>query len=160
MEGHFEITPKPILKRDVQILIAEDDSGHASLIRKNIQRSGITNPISRFSDGQEVLDYFDNLKGGMDPNSFLLLLDIRMPKLDGVETLRRIKQDPELKSIPVIMLTTTDDPEEVRRCHFLGCSHYIVKPVDYLKFAEVIQRMGQFISIIQAPEIRFASGAG
>ncbi len=160
MEARFDITPKPILKQDVRIIIAEDDSGHASLIQKNIQRSGITNPITRFSDGQEVLDFFESFKEGMDPNSFLILLDIRMPKMDGVETLKRIKQDPELKSIPVIMLTTTDDPEEVRRCHFLGCSNYIVKPVDYLKFAEVIQRMGHFISIIQTPEIRFAAGSG
>lgn len=159
MEMQIQSSSAPILKKEVHILIVEDDSGHASLIQRNIQRAGIGNPTTRFCDGQEALDFLFAAREGLDPNAFLLLLDIRMPKVDGVETLRRIKEDEELKRIPVIMLTTTDDPEEVRRCHSLGCSNYIIKPVEYVKFAEVIQRMGHFFSIIQAPEIRLASDA-
>jgi CheY-like chemotaxis protein len=76
-----------------------------------------------------------------------------MPKVDGVEVLRRLKADPELRKIPVIMLTTTDDPREVDRCHALGCNSYIVKPVDYEKFAEAIKNLGLFISLVKVPEI-------
>ena len=85
--------------------------------------------------------------------SYLLLLDIRMPQVDGVEVLRHVKQNPELRKMPVIMLTTTDDPREVERCHALGCSTYIVKPVLYEKFAEAINRMGLFISLVQVPQL-------
>ena len=74
-------------------------------------------------------------------------------KIDGVEVLRQIKQDDELRKVPVIMLTTTDDPREVEVCHSLGCSHYIVKPVEYDKFAEVLSRLGLFLKIVQVPQI-------
>lgn len=85
---------------------------------------------------------------------YLLLLDIRMPKVDGIEVLRQIKSDPELRKIPVIVLTTTDDPREVEHCHALGCSNYVVKPVDYEKFAEAIKQFGLFIALVQVPEVR------
>jgi CheY-like chemotaxis protein len=86
-------------------------------------------------------------------SSYLLLLDIRMPKVDGVEVLRQLKADDELRKLPVIMLTTTDDPREVQRCHALGCSSYIVKPVDYDRFAEAIKNLGLFISLVEVPRI-------
>jgi CheY-like chemotaxis protein len=76
-----------------------------------------------------------------------------MPKVDGIEVLRRIKGDPELRKLPVIMLTTTDDAREVARCHELGCSVYIQKPVDYEKFAEAIRRLGLFITLLLLPEV-------
>jgi CheY-like chemotaxis protein len=84
---------------------------------------------------------------------YLLLLDIKMPKVDGVEVLRQIKSDPELRKIPVIMLTTTDDPREVDRCHTLGCSSYIAKPVDYDKFVMAIRQLGLFLAIVEVPRI-------
>ena len=142
--------------REVVILIADDDDGHARLIEKNLQRIGLHNRILRFENGQEILDFF--FLGGKEPKlapdtAYLLLLDIRMPKVDGVEVLRQIKMDPELRKLPVTMLTTTDDPQEVARCHALGCSNYIVKPVDYEKFSEAIKQLGLFISLVQVPEI-------
>ena len=82
-----------------------------------------------------------------------MLLDIRIPKIDGIEVLRKIKQDEELRKIPVIMLTTMDDPHEVEVCHSLGCSHYIVKPVEYDKFAAVLKQLGLFLKIVQVPQI-------
>jgi len=82
-----------------------------------------------------------------------LLLDIRIPKIDGVEVLRQLKQDEELRKIPVIMLTTTDDPREVDACHRLGCSHYIVKPVDYDKFSAMLGQLGLFLKIVLVPRI-------
>ena len=147
------------MTREVVILIADDDAGHARLIEKNLSRAGLHNPMQRFENGQQVLDFFFGEPDGSrhKPNvSYLLLLDIRMPKVDGVEALRRIKQDQVLRKMPVIMLTTTDDPREVERCHALGCNSYIVKPVDYERFAETIKNLGLFISLVEVPEIHEA----
>ena len=144
------------MTNEVVILIADDDTGHARLIEKNLHRAGLHNSIVRFENGQDILDFLfrsnpDSRRG--EDISYLLLLDIRMPKVDGVEVLRRIKADPELRPLPVIMLTTTDDPREVARCHELGCNNYLVKPVDYEKFSEAITQLGLFISLVQIPQI-------
>jgi CheY-like chemotaxis protein len=141
---------------EVTILIVEDDDGHARLTERNLRRAGIKNEIVRFKDGQEIIDFLFS-KGESrhreDRAAYLLLLDIRIPKIDGVEVLRRVKQDSELRKIPVIMLTTMDDPREVEACHGLGCSHYIVKPVEYDRFSEVLGQLGLFLKIVQVPQI-------
>jgi CheY-like chemotaxis protein len=138
------------------ILIVEDDEGHAILIRENLGIAGLKNPIEHFRDGQAILDFFFDRNGkavrGHD-GAYLILLDIRMPKVDGIEVLRRLKADPDLHKLPVIMLTTTDDSREVERCHQLGCSVYIQKPVDYEKFAEAIQRLGLFVMLMLVPPV-------
>src|SRR6266853_3865 len=144
------------MTKEVVILIADDDAGHARLIEKNLQRVGLHNPIQRFENGQDILDFLFRRGAGArraPGTSYLLLLDIRMPKVDGVEVLRQLKADSELRKLPVSMLTTTDDPREVARCHELGCNNYIVKPVDYEKFSEAIEQLGLFISLVQVPEI-------
>lgn len=142
--------------REVVILIAEDDAGHARLIEKNLTRAGLHNHIQRFDNGQAVLDFL--FRRGPGPvreleRAYLLLLDIRMPQVDGIEVLRQIKEHVELRKVPVIVLTTTDDPREVERCHAIGCASYIVKPVDYEKFAEAIKSLGLYISLVEVPEI-------
>jgi CheY-like chemotaxis protein len=138
------------------ILIVEDDEGHAILIRENLEMAGLKSPVLHFRDGQAILDFFFDSSGkavrGHD-GTYLLLLDIRMPKVDGIEVLRRIKADATLRQLPVIMLTTTDDAREVRRCHELGCNVYIQKPVDYEKFAEAIRRLGLFMSLLLVPAV-------
>lgn len=144
------------MRNEVKILIAEDDEGHATLIEKNLRRAGILNEIVHFRDGEETLNYlFQRGKGLHRENSIglLLLLDIRMPKIDGMEVLRQVKQDQELKKIPVIMITTTDDPHEVERCHSLGCNNYITKPIDYNRFVEAIRKLGLFLLVVEVPTI-------
>lgn len=144
----------PGMTKEVVILVADDDDGHARLIGKNLARAGLHNPIQRFENGQQVLDFFFEKGDGprcLDGAAYLLLLDIRMPKVDGVEVLRQLKQASALRKVPVVMLTTTDDPREVERCHELGCNTYIVKPVDYDKFAEAIKNLGLFISLVEVP---------
>ncbi len=141
---------------DVIILMAEDNVGHAGLIRRNLQRAGVSNQILTFKDGQAILDFLFNQAD--DPkkkhdHAYLLLLDIRMPKVDGIEVLRQIKSHTELKAIPVLMLTTTDNPKEIRQCHQLGCSNYITKPIEYEKFIEAIHNLGLFLRIISIPQI-------
>jgi CheY-like chemotaxis protein len=148
------------MKKEVVILIAEDDLGHATLIKKNLGRAGISNEIIHFRNGQEAVNFL--FKKGAGPHRvknipYLLLLDIRMPKMDGVEVLRLIKQDDELKKLPVIMITTTDDPREVDNCHKLGCSNYITKPIDYDQFMEAIRRLGLFLLVVEVPRINGGS---
>ncbi|MCH7858483.1 MAG: response regulator [Candidatus Marinimicrobia bacterium] len=144
------------MNKEVVILVAEDDEGHAGLIRKNLVRGGIVNELLRFKDGQEILDFLFQKGDGPKRRpgaSYVLLLDIRMPKIDGIEVLVQVKTDPELRKIPVIMITTTDDPREVERCHALGCNNYITKPVDYDKFVNSIRQLGLFLSIVEVPRI-------
>lgn len=134
------------------ILIAEDDDGHAELIMSGLKESGICNRMIRFIDGKQTWDFLSNKNknAGIDNNmSYLLLLDINMPKMDGLEVLERIKSDDDLKNLPVLMLTTTDDPREVKKCYDLGCNIYVTKPVDFLKFAETLKRLGLFIQIVK-----------
>ncbi len=144
------MNPSPV------ILIAEDDEGHAILMRQNLELAGVQNQVEHFRDGQALLDFLFKRGPGRvrEPGqTYLVLLDIRMPKVDGVEVLRRIKADATLHAMPVIMLTTTDDAREVARCHELGCSIYLQKPVDYEKFAEAMQRLGLFIMLMQLPAV-------
>jgi CheY-like chemotaxis protein len=138
--------------QDVTVLIADDDDGHAELIKEGLIESGVYNEIIRFSNGEDAW-HFLSCTGGNEvrdkSKSYLLLLDINMPKMNGVEVLMRIKSDDELKNIPVVMLTTTDDPREVEACYKLGCNLYITKPVQFNKFAETLHRMGLFFQIVK-----------
>ena len=134
------------------ILIVDDDEGHAILIRENLEAAGLKNRIDHFRDGQAILDFFFK-KQHNENETYLILLDIRMPKVDGIEVLRRLKADPELRKLPVIMLTTTDDTREVERCHQLGCSVYLQKPVDYERFTEAIRRLGLFVPLLLFPQV-------
>lgn len=138
--------------KELIILIAEDDDGHAELIREGLESSGVCNPIIRFNNGEEVWQFLSGTSKTEVRDiskSYMLLLDINMPIMDGVEVLRRIKTDEKLKGIPVIMLTTTDDPREVEACYQLGCNLYVTKPVRFDKFAEILKRMGLFIQIVK-----------
>jgi CheY-like chemotaxis protein len=136
----------------LQIILAEDDDGHALLIERNLKRAGLVNRLVRVRDGQEALDLI-RAGGGAEPAGapFLLLVDINMPRIDGVEVLRQLKADPKTALVPVIMLTTTDDPREVERCYQLGCSIYITKPVRYEDFVEALKRLGMFLEIVKLP---------
>ncbi len=139
--------------KELIILIAEDDDGHAELIREGLTSAGVCNNIIRFENGEDVwLFFLGKTVNGQEidkSKSYLLLLDINMPKMDGIEVLKNIKSDEKLKETPIIMLTTTDDPREVEMCYNLGCNIYITKPVQFDKFAETLYRMGLFIQIIK-----------
>ena len=136
------------------ILLAEDDDGHAYLIQQNMLDAGLSNKVVHVRDGQEALDYIHctgTYANRVPDGPLLVLLDINMPKVDGVEVLRHLKADPKTEQLPVIMLTTTDDPREVQRCYELGCSSYVIKPVDYDRFVEAIRRLGLFLAIVKVP---------
>lgn len=141
------------MNKDTVILIAEDDMGHLDLVKRNLRRAGIDNETIEFPDGQGILDFFE--KGFYKNNkSYILILDIRMPKVDGIEVLRRLKRNDDTKVMPVIMLTTTDDPRDIDLCHRIGCNNYITKPIDYDAFVKTIQDLGAFLGITKIPDFK------
>jgi CheY-like chemotaxis protein len=133
------------------ILIVDDDEGHVELVRRNLRRIAVSNPIVTLNSGELALDYIFRrgefaARAGGDP---LILMDINMPgAINGVEVLRQVKANAKTRKIPVIMLSTTDDPREIALCYELGCSVYITKPVDSLQFIEAIKRLGLFLQVI------------
>lgn len=145
------------MEKEITILITEDDEGHAALIKKNLRRAGITNEFIHFMNGEELIDYLlgdrEKTHNHLKNHSYLLLLDLKMPKMSGEQALKIIKSDPLLKKMPVIILTTTDDPREVEVCHLLGCNCYITKPIDYQRFSETLLQLGMYFKIIQVPRL-------
>ena len=139
----------------VTIVMIEDDEGHARLIEKNIRRAGVTNEIVAFADGAGALAYLlgPDGSGNVSSNrSLLILLDLNLPDMSGVEILTQIKANSHVRRSPVIILTTTDDSTEIQNCYDLGANLYVTKPVDYDNFAHAIRQIGLFFSIIQVPE--------
>ncbi len=104
-------------------------------------------------DGQEALDYIrrEGRFADRPQGPLVALLDINMPRLDGVETLRQLKADPRTSMIPIIMLTTTDDPREVEHCYQLGCNIYITKPVEYERFCDALRELGMVLQFVAVP---------
>jgi len=138
----------------VTIVMIEDDEGHARLIERNIRRSGVNNQILPFTNGTAATRYlFGGDGSGFDHKgeALLILLDLNLPDMTGIEILRKIKENKYLKSTPVVVLTTTDDSMEINRCYELGCNVYITKPVNYDSFANAIRQLGLFFSVIQVP---------
>ncbi|MDO9412466.1 MAG: response regulator [Pseudolabrys sp.] len=143
-----------IAELPVEIVMIEDDEGHARLIEKNIRRAGVNNPIRPFTSGTEAVNYLFGADGSGLVNKgkpLLILLDLNLPDMTGVEILGRVKTNEHLKRIPVVVLTTTDDAVEIQRCYDLGCNVYITKPVNYDNFAHAIRQLGLFFSVIQVP---------
>ncbi len=133
----------------VTIILVEDDDGHARLVEKNLRRAGVSNPVIRCADGESAVQC---LFGGGCEGHLLVLLDLNLPDMSGIDILRRLKADPKLGCTPVVVLTTTDDKIEIQRCYDLGCNVYITKPVDYERFANAIQQLGLFLAVVQIPE--------
>ncbi len=140
--------------RNAVILLAEDDEGHAGLIVKNLRRAGVGNRILVFRNGEDILTFLSGEGKNLcleDEGSCILLLDIRMPGIDGIEILQKLRRDEALRNIPVIIITTTDEPGTIRKCYELGCKGYIIKPVDYDRFIETVRELGEFLLKMDAP---------
>lgn len=144
------------LRQSVLIMLVDDDDGHRLLIRENLRNGGIINEVIEMPDGQEALDYLTRRGEYQDPAKSprpgLILLDIKMPKMDGFAMLQKLKADPQLRMIPVLMLTSTDDQGEVNRCYTLGANTYVVKPIRYDEFQARIKTLGLFLDIVRLPD--------
>jgi CheY-like chemotaxis protein len=141
--------------RPVTIIMVEDDEGHARLIEKNIRRAGVANEIVAFTNGTDALGYLLGADGTGIVNKgrqLLVLLDLNLPDMTGIDILEKVKGNEHTKRSPVVVLTTTDDQREIQRCYDLGANVYITKPVDYDGFANAIKQLGLFFSVMQIPE--------
>ncbi|RXF75655.1 response regulator [Hansschlegelia zhihuaiae] len=138
-------------QRSVVIVMIEDDEGHARLIEKNVRRAGVNNEIRHFADGTSALAFLKSTETTAN-GPLLILLDLNLPDMTGIDILGDIKKHDRLKRAPVIVLTTTDDKVEIQRCYDLGCNVYITKPVDYDTFATAIRQLGLFLSVMQVPD--------
>lgn len=139
----------------VTIIMIEDDEGHARLIEKNIRRAGVSNEIIPFTNGTDALAHLLGADGSGEASigrQLLILLDLNLPDMGGVDILEKVKSNPHTKRAPVVVLTTTDDQREIQRCYDLGANVYITKPVDYDGFAQAIRQLGLFFAVMQVPE--------
>ncbi len=141
----------PNQQEPVTIIMVEDDEGHARLIERNIRRAGVNNEIRHFVSGTAVLEHLFE-PTSLNNGPFLVLLDLNLPDMTGTDILTKIKSNDTLRRAPVVVLTTTDDKDEIQRCYDLGCNVYITKPVDYETFAQAIRQLGLFLSVIQVPD--------
>jgi len=142
------------LGKEVTIVMVEDDEGHARLIEKNIRRAGVHNEIVPFADGTSALDFLlgKDRSGEVSIGRYLLiLLDLNLPDMTGIDILEKVKTNPHTKHLPVVILTTTDDEAEIKRCYDLGANVYITKPVEYESFANAIRQLGLFFAVLQVP---------
>jgi len=139
------------------ILIVEDEPAHAELTKRAIRKAGNANQVHIVSDGEEAFDYLYNRGKYEDKDKYpipgLILLDIKLPGIDGIEVLKKIKEDPMLKRIPVIMLTTSEREEDIVRSYKHYANSYLTKPVGFKEFEEKIMQTGFYWMILNIPPI-------
>ena len=137
-----------------RILLAEDSANDAELTLAALSEHRVANEVVVVRDGEEALDYlfargaYADRRGG---NPALVLLDLKMPKVDGLEVLRAIKNDPTLRTIPVVMLTSSREEQDLVRSYELGVNGYVVKPVDFAEFMNAVRKIGGFWAVINEP---------
>jgi CheY-like chemotaxis protein len=142
-------------ENSVSIVMIEDDEGHARLIERNIRRAGIRSAVLQFRTGAAALDYLLGEDGSGQVNagrSQLILLDLNLPDMSGVTILQRLKTNARTRRSPVVVLTTTDEDSEIRRCYDIGANVYITKPVEYESFANAIRQLGLFFTVMEVPQ--------
>ncbi|MFP4546617.1 MAG: response regulator [Fidelibacterota bacterium] len=145
------------MNQNVVILLAEDNPGHAKLTRKHLKRAGLKNTIIHFNNGEELLNFLD--KNGEYPNSpeieqsYFIIMDLKMPIIDGFKALELLKSNNTYAVIPVVIYSTSDDPLEIYKCYQKGCNGYVVKPVQSKDFADFLKNLVSYLKIIQIPVI-------
>jgi len=143
--------PKPIV-----LLMAEDDADDRLLVKDALEESRVLNVLHFVEDGEQLLDYLRRQGRYSDPETSprpgLILLDLNMPRMDGREALRAIKADPELRRIPVVVMTTSKAEEDIFRSYDLGASSYITKPVTFERLVELMKTLGHYwIEFVELP---------
>ena len=137
-----------------KILLAEDSPQDAEMTLEALSDYHLSNQVVLVGDGEEALDYLfcrGKYAGRDDGNPLFVLLDMKMPKVDGLEVLRAIKTDPDLRKVPVVMLTASREEQDVVRSYELGVNAYVVKPVGFQKFVEAVRQVGAFWTVHNEP---------
>jgi CheY-like chemotaxis protein len=134
-----------------RILLAEDNVNDIELTREALGGQSLVNEVDVARDGQEALDYLYRegaFAGRLTGDPVVILLDLKMPRVDGLEVLRRVKADPALRHIPVVMLTSSIEERDVVESYRLGVNAYVVKPVDFKQFVDAVRKTGNFWAVL------------
>jgi CheY-like chemotaxis protein len=137
-----------------KILIAEDNANDAELTLVALRKNRLGNELLLVRDGSEALDYLycrGTYQGRNDGHPALVLLDLKMPKVDGLEVLRQVKSDAALRHIPVVILTSSREEQDLVRSYDLGVNAYVVKPVGFAEFIEAVKLLGGFWAVVNEP---------
>jgi len=134
--------------QQVEILLVEDNPNDAALTMRSLKKGNFLNKVHWVKDGQEALDYLTctgaYAERHEDDHPKLILLDLKMPKVDGLEVLKRVKSDERLRVIPVVVMTSSNEPPDVTRCYQFGVNSYVVKPVEFGAFVEAVAKIGMY----------------
>jgi CheY-like chemotaxis protein len=137
-----------------RILLVEDDPNDVELTLSALAANGLANEVAVARDGEQALDYLFR-RGAYasreEGNPTVMLLDLKLPKVDGVEVLKRVKAEPHLKTIPVVVLTSSREEQDLVRSYNSGTNAYVVKPVDFHEFVEAVRELGLFWTVVNQP---------
>ncbi len=134
------------------ILLVDDEPAHATIVERNLRRGGYLHDIVKLENGQQVTDWLAQHTSFSLVSPFIIL-DINMPIKNGIEVLAEIKGSASTRHIPVVMLTTTDNPAEINQCYQLGCNAYITKPLIHDEFKDKVKKLGLFLNVMSAPNL-------
>ncbi len=140
---------------DIEILLVEDNPNDAELTIRALKKNNLINKIIHLKDGAEALDFiycegaYQGQQRSVKPR--VILLDLKMPKVNGIEVLRRLKSDPSTKQIPVVVLTSSNEDPDVATCYGLGVNSYIVKPVGFDNFTQAVAQLGFYWMLLNQP---------
>ena len=140
--------------REVDILLVEDNPRDVELTLRALKKHNLANKVQVVRDGAEALEYI--FPTGLDEerlisNLKVILLDLKLPKVSGLEVLQRIKSDPRTRAIPVVVLTSSHEDSDIQECYKLGVNSYVVKPVEFDKFAQAVAQMGFYWLLVNKP---------
>jgi CheY-like chemotaxis protein len=136
----------------IEILLVEDNPRDAEMAIRTFRRQGLASRVVHVSDGREALDLLAAEACSPSPPPQLVLLDLKLPKVDGLEVLRAIRGDLRTRLIPVVMMTSSQEPQDLEQSHQLGANGYVVKPVDFEQFAAMLELVGRYwIRLNRAP---------
>jgi CheY-like chemotaxis protein len=137
-----------------KILLVEDDPLGVELALAAFEESALAGQVDVVNDGVEALDYLNragNFSGRTEGNPTVMLLDLKMPRMDGLQVLERVRAAAHLRTIPIVMLSSSGEESDKRRCYELGANAYVVKPVDFDEFKSTVRRIGRFWAEINEP---------
>jgi two-component system, response regulator len=142
-------------QRPMEVLLVEDNPNDVELTLHALKKNNVANPIEVVRDGAEALDFFfcTGAYAGRDPSVVpkVVLLDLKLPKVNGLEVLRRIKADERTNKIPIVVLTSSREDRDIHECYELGVNSYIVKPVDFSQFTEAVRHLGLYWLLLNEP---------
>jgi len=142
-----------VRKDEVEIVLVEDNPSDAELITRSLKKHHLANKITLLKDGAEALDFlFSGSRKAVTPK--VVLLDIKLPKVDGLEVLRRMKSEPDTKDIPVVILTSSNQERDIEEAYKLGVNSFVTKPIRFNEFAKVVADLGLYWLMLNVPPVR------